>query len=158
MLHKAKFAVCSETHTKNTNFMWSQRRIFECQTLSYVKLPVGFKRLMRPSESKGWNDEWTMNCRGCRRKCSGQIWINVQEYDCWKRKKKKTHEAELPALVPKFGLMPFCLRSTIVTALSVLLVKECRNLKPKLRRRRFDYNEGSSRPNVLICFVSTLNS
>jgi hypothetical protein len=25
--------------------MWSQCRIFECQTLWYVKLPVGFKRL-----------------------------------------------------------------------------------------------------------------
>jgi len=45
MLHKAKFVICSEIHKKHTNSMWLQCRIFECQTLWYVKLPVGFKRL-----------------------------------------------------------------------------------------------------------------
>ena len=49
-------------------------------------VPSGFKctlltsLLTRLSESTGWNDEWIMNCKWCRRKCSGQIWINVQEY------------------------------------------------------------------------------
>jgi hypothetical protein len=44
VLHKAKFAAFSEIHTTHTNSMWSQFRIFECQTLWYVKLPVGIKR------------------------------------------------------------------------------------------------------------------
>jgi hypothetical protein len=70
---------------------------------------------------------------------------------------EKKHDTELPALVPKFGLTPFCVRSTNVTTLSVLLVKECHNLKLKLRQQLFDYIEGSSRPNVVIGFVSTLN-
>jgi hypothetical protein len=46
MLCKAKFAILSEIHTKHTNPMWSQCRIIECYTLWYVKLPVGFKRLI----------------------------------------------------------------------------------------------------------------
>ena len=45
MLYKAKFAVCSEIHTKHTNSMWSKHRIVECWTLWYVMLPTGFKRL-----------------------------------------------------------------------------------------------------------------
>ena len=70
---------------------------------------------------------------------------------------EKKHETELPALVPKFGLMPFCARRTNVTTLSVLLVKEGPNLKLKLGRQRFDYIEGSSRPKVVIGFISALN-
>ena len=45
MLHKAKFVLCSEIHAQYTNSMWSQCRIFECQILWYVKLPVDFKML-----------------------------------------------------------------------------------------------------------------
>jgi hypothetical protein len=45
MLHKVRFAAYSEIYTKHANSKWLQRRIFECQTLLYVKLPIGFKRL-----------------------------------------------------------------------------------------------------------------
>jgi len=45
MLHKVKFPVCSEIHTKYTNSMWLQCRTFERQTLCYVKLQAGFKKL-----------------------------------------------------------------------------------------------------------------
>jgi hypothetical protein len=45
MLLKPNFSLCSKIHTEHTNSMWSQARIFECETLWYVKLPVGFKML-----------------------------------------------------------------------------------------------------------------
>jgi hypothetical protein len=45
MVHKAKFSLCSEIHTKHTNSMRSQCRIFKCQTVWCVKLPEGFKKL-----------------------------------------------------------------------------------------------------------------
>jgi hypothetical protein len=47
MFYKAKVAVCSEIRTKHTNAMWAPRRIFLCWTWWYVKLPLGFKRLIR---------------------------------------------------------------------------------------------------------------
>ena len=40
VLHKAIFAVCSEIHIKHINSISSQYRIFECQTLCYVKFPL----------------------------------------------------------------------------------------------------------------------
>jgi hypothetical protein len=45
MFYKAKVALCSEIRTKHINAMWAPRRIFECWTWPYVKLPLGFKRL-----------------------------------------------------------------------------------------------------------------
>jgi hypothetical protein len=48
MFCTAKCAVCSEIHTKHTYSMWLQCRIFECETLWYVTLPVGFKSLNHP--------------------------------------------------------------------------------------------------------------
>ena len=93
-----------------------------------------------------------MNYKGCRRKCSGQIWVNVQECSSWNRKK----ERERPALVPQFELAPSCVRSTSVISLPVLSVTESLNLKLKLRHR-FGYTEESPKPNVLIGFISTLN-
>jgi hypothetical protein len=45
MFCKAKVAVCSEIRTKHINAMWAPRRMFYCQTWSYVKLPLGFERL-----------------------------------------------------------------------------------------------------------------
>jgi hypothetical protein len=46
MFYKAKVAVYSEIRTKHINAMWAPRRIFESETWSYVKLPLGFKRLI----------------------------------------------------------------------------------------------------------------
>jgi hypothetical protein len=40
-----KVAVCSEICTKYINAIWALWRIVECWTWSYVKLPLGFKRL-----------------------------------------------------------------------------------------------------------------
>ena len=53
MFFKAKLAVYSEIHTKRTNSMRLQCRIFECQTLLHVKLTVGFKSLRRPGHKCG---------------------------------------------------------------------------------------------------------
>jgi hypothetical protein len=47
MFYKAKVAVCSEIHTKHINAMWAECRICEWQTWSYVKLPLGLKRLKK---------------------------------------------------------------------------------------------------------------
>jgi hypothetical protein len=47
MFYKAKVAVWSEIRTKHVNAMWAPRRIFECYSWWYVKLPLGFKRLIR---------------------------------------------------------------------------------------------------------------
>jgi hypothetical protein len=46
MLYKAEVAVCSEIRTKHINAMWAPWIIFECEASWYVKLPLGFKRLM----------------------------------------------------------------------------------------------------------------
>jgi hypothetical protein len=46
MFYKSKVAVCSEIRTKHINAMWAPRRIFGCYTWRYVKLPLGFKRLI----------------------------------------------------------------------------------------------------------------
>jgi hypothetical protein len=46
MLYKAKGAVSSDSHTKHINVAWALPRIFECYSWWYVKLPLGFKRLM----------------------------------------------------------------------------------------------------------------
>jgi hypothetical protein len=45
MFYKAKVAVCSEIRTKHINAAWALRRIFECYSRWYVKLPLGFKML-----------------------------------------------------------------------------------------------------------------
>jgi hypothetical protein len=49
MLYREIIAVCSEIRTKHINAMWAPRRIFECSTWWYVKLPLGFKRLRQMS-------------------------------------------------------------------------------------------------------------
>jgi hypothetical protein len=46
MFYKTKVAVCSAIRTKHINAMWAPCRIFYFQTWRYVKLPLGFKRLM----------------------------------------------------------------------------------------------------------------
>jgi hypothetical protein len=46
MFYKATFAVCSEICIKHINAMWAPHRIFQCLTWWYVKLPLGFKRLI----------------------------------------------------------------------------------------------------------------
>ena len=58
MLCKAKIAVCSAIHTKHTNSTWSQCKIFACQTLWYVKLPVGFKRFRQTQHHRGAIHNW----------------------------------------------------------------------------------------------------
>jgi hypothetical protein len=45
MFYKAEVDVCSEIRTKHINATWAPRIIFEYQTWSYVKLPLGLKRL-----------------------------------------------------------------------------------------------------------------
>jgi hypothetical protein len=42
----AKVAVCSEICTKYIDAIWALCRIIECWTWWYVKLPLGFKRLI----------------------------------------------------------------------------------------------------------------
>jgi hypothetical protein len=46
MFYTAKVAVCSEIRTKHINAMWVPCIILECRTWWYVKLPLGFKRLI----------------------------------------------------------------------------------------------------------------
>jgi hypothetical protein len=52
MLYKAKVAVCSEIHAKQMNATRASRRVFQYYTWSYVKLPLGFKRLMSISHPR----------------------------------------------------------------------------------------------------------
>jgi hypothetical protein len=47
MLYKAEGAVCSDIHTEHINAAWALRRIFGCYSRWYVKLPLGFKRLIK---------------------------------------------------------------------------------------------------------------
>jgi hypothetical protein len=52
MLYKVKEAVCSEIRTKHIKAMSAACRIFECYTGRYVKLPLGFKRLISVHKEK----------------------------------------------------------------------------------------------------------
>jgi hypothetical protein len=61
MRYKAKVAVCSEIRTKHINAMWAPCRILECRTWWYVKLPLGFKRLICLSDgSEKHNPVWSV--------------------------------------------------------------------------------------------------
>jgi len=67
ILCKAKIVVCPEIRIKHTNSKRSQCRIFECQTLWYVKLPVGFTRLIKTNwgleYAAALNISWSVGTR-----------------------------------------------------------------------------------------------
>jgi hypothetical protein len=60
MFYEAKLAVCSEIHAKHMNEKRAPCRVFRCYTWWYLKLPLGFKRLMIFQVSRGVEQKGTV--------------------------------------------------------------------------------------------------